>query len=217
MKTSVIAIDPDAPEPQKITLAGSVIREGRIVVFPTDTVYGLGVDIFNKEAVKEMYRVKRRAVDKPTSIMISEEEWLRDLVAEVSEPARALMRAFWPGALTIVFPVSKSGRISRILTGNNDTIGVRIPANEIAVSLIRECGVPITCPSANVSGHPSPCCVEEVLRELGGEIDLIINGGASDISVPSTVVDLSKGDVCILREGGIPKEAIERIGLWTRR
>jgi L-threonylcarbamoyladenylate synthase len=119
METSVIAIDPDAPEPQKVTIAGSVIREGRIVAFPTDTVYGLGVDIFNEEAVKEVYRVKRRAVDKPTSIMISEEEWLRDLVAEVSEPARALMRAFWPGALTIVFPVSKSGRISRMLTGDS--------------------------------------------------------------------------------------------------
>ena len=220
MKTSVIAIDPDAPDLQKVILAGSVIREGRIVAFPTDTVYGLGVDIFNEEAVKEVYRVKRRSVDKPTSIMILEEEWLHGLVAEVSEPARALMKAFWPGALTIVFPVSKSGRISRMLTGNSDTIGIRIPANEIAVSLIRECGVPITCPSANVSGRPSSCCAEEVFRELCGEVDLIIDGGVSDLSVSSTIVDLSKGDVCILREGRIPREAIERIGLkeiWARR
>jgi L-threonylcarbamoyladenylate synthase len=211
MKTSVIVVDPDASELQKVALAGSVIKRGGIVAFPTDTVYGLGVDIFNEEAVRELYRVKGRAVDKPTSVMISEKEELHDLIAEVSEPAKVLMEAFWPGALTIIFPVSKSGRISRMLAGNTNTIGVRIPANEIAVSLIRECGVPITCPSANVSGHPSPCCAEAVLRELRGEIDLIIDGGSSDLDVPSTVVDLSKRDVRILREGRISKGAVEKI------
>ncbi len=209
MPTSVININPDAPEKEKIRQAGSVIRQGGLVAFPTDTVYGLGVDAFNETAISQVYKVKKRDRKKPLSILISKEEELHDLVTKIPEPAKVLMEKFWPGPLTLILPASN--RLSKLLTANSGTIGVRIPDNKIALALIRESGVPITSPSANISGHPDPKSQEDVLRELGGEIDLVIDSGPSDSGLSSTVADLTGESLNILREGKISKTNLEEI------
>lgn len=208
MKTSVITINAGSPEKEKLSLASSAIRGGRIVAFPTDTVYGLGVDIFNEETIKRLYRVKRRPLDKPTAILIARESQLCELVHEVPETARVLMKTFWPGALTIALPAA--AKVSHTLMANSQTIGIRIPGNRIAISLVQECGIPITSSSANISGHLAACSKDEVLKELGGEIDMVIDGGPSNSRVPSTVVDMTGGDLDILREGKIPRAALQR-------
>lgn len=207
MKTSVITINPDAPEKEKVERAGYIIREGGIVAFPTDTVYGLGVDVFNEQAVRKLYRVKERSRQRPASILIKEGSELDDLVLEVPDAAKVLMEAFWPGALTIVFRAS--GKIGSALTAGSGTIGIRIPENRIAISLIEISNVPITGSSANISGNAAASCKEEVLEQLEGKIDMVIDGGASNSRVPSTVVDLSDGKLNILREGKIPKAVLE--------
>ena len=209
MKTDVLYINPDAPEKKKIREASSVIRRGGLVAFPTDTVYGLGVDAFNEEAISQVYRAKKRERKKPLSILISKEEELDGLVTEIPESAKVLMKKFWPGPLTLILPASN--KMSKILTANSGTVGVRVPDNKIAVALIRESRVPITCPSANISGHPSPRSCEDVLKELGGKIDLVIDGGPSNSGLPSTVVDLTGGSLNILREGKISKTTLEAI------
>ena len=209
MNTTVITIDPDAPEEEKIGEASSVIRGGGLVAFPTDTVYGLGADAFNKRAVSGVFKVKKRGRRKALSILISDEEELHDLVTEIPQPAKVLIKTFWPGPLTLILPASK--KLSRLLTASSGTIGVRIPDNNIALTLIRESGVPITCPSANISGHPSPTSQEDVLKELEGKIDLVIDGGPSDSALPSTVVDVTSGGYNILREGRISKTTLAGI------
>ncbi len=206
MKTQILDINTDAIEEEKIALAASVIRRGGIVAFPTDTVYGLGVDVFNEEAVQKVYSVKGRGEQKPMGILISDERELCDLVVEIPESAKVLMRKFWPGALTLILP---AGRVNNFLTASSGTIGVRIPDNRIALSLVRESGVPLTSTSANLSGHASASCVEEVLGELDGKIDLVIDGGSLNSSVPSTVVDLTDGTLRILREGKVSRADIE--------
>jgi tRNA threonylcarbamoyl adenosine modification protein (Sua5/YciO/YrdC/YwlC family) len=207
METTVISINPYAPEEEKIRQAGSVIRRGGLVAFPTGTVYGLGADAFSKTAISQVYKVKERDRKKPLSILISKKEDLHDLVTKIPESAKALMKKFWPGPLTLILPASN--RLSKLLTANSGTVGVRISDNKIALALIRESGVPITSPSANISGHPNPGSQEDVLRELGGKIDLVIDGGPSDSKLPSTVVDLTGESLNILREGKISKTILE--------
>ena len=208
MKTQILDINPDAIEEEKIAEAASVIRCGGIVAFPTDTVYGLGVDVFNVEAVKKLYSVKGREEQKPMGILISDERELCDLVGEIPESAKVLMEKFWPGALTLILP---AGRVNNFLTSGSGTIGVRIPDSRIALLLVRESGVPVTSTSANLSGHASASCVEEVLGDLDGKIDMVIDGGSLNSSVPSTVVDLTNGDLRILREGRISRQTVERV------
>ena len=208
MKTQVLNINPDAICEEKIALAASVIRHGGIVAFPTDTVYGLGVNVFNEEAVQKVYRVKGREEQKPIGILISDESELCGLVGEIPESAKVLMRKFWPGALTLILP---AGGVNNLLTSGSGTIGVRIPDSGIALSLIRESGVPVTSTSANLSGHASASCAEEVLGDLDGKIDMVIDGGLLDSSVSSTVVDLTSGNLRILREGRISRQTIEEI------
>lgn len=209
MKTDVLNINPDAPEKEKIREASSVIRRGGLVALPTDTLYGLGVDAFNEEAISQVYKVKKRERKKPLSILISKEEELRDLVTEIAESAKVLMKKFWPGPLTLILPASK--KMSKLLTANSGTVGVRVPDNKIALALTRESRVPITSPSANISGHPGPRSCEDVLNQLGGKIDLVIDGGPSNSGLPSTVVDIREGSLNILREGKISKTTLEAI------
>jgi len=209
MKTALIHINPEAPEKEKIERAGSVIRNGGLVAFPTDTVYGLGANAFNEEAVLRVYKVKKRELNKPLSILVSKENELHELVKEIPECAKALIKKFWPGALTLILPASD--KLSSSLTAGSETIGVRIPDNKTAIALIEESGLPITSPSANISGHANPRNAEDVLKELGGSIDMVIDGGNSNSGLPSTVAGLTGGKLNVLREGKISKAALEEI------
>ena len=209
MKTSVITVNPLSPEKDVISLAVSVIKNGGIVAYPTDTVYGLGVNMFDEEALRKLYRVKKRSFNKPTGILICEEAQLCNIAAGFPENAKLLMKEFWPGALTIIFKAS--AKLSKIVTGGSGTIGVRIPKNRIAVSFIRQSGIPITSPSANITDNSPNICKEEILKEFDGKIDMVIDGGKSDSEVPSTIIDLSRKDPVIIRHGKISQTEIERV------
>ena len=207
MKTSVITVDPLLPEKEAISAAASLIRKGGIVAYPTDTIYGLGVNVYDEEALRKLYRVKKRSLNKPTGVLICEEAQLYDMVADFPENAEVLMKKFWPGALALIFKAS--AKLSRILTSGSGTIGIRIPDNRIAVSLIRQSGMPITSPSANVGGHLPALGREEIIKELNGKIDMVIDGGKSNSAVPSTVLDLSRKEPVIIRHGRISQTEIE--------
>ena len=192
-----------------IALAGEIIAKGGLVAFPTETVYGLGADALNENAVKSIYAAKGRPSDNPLIVHICEKEDIVPLVKEVTPKARALMDAFFPGPLTIILP--KSDRVGNVVSGGLDTVAVRMPQNEIARRLIRASGCPVAAPSANTSGLPSPTRAKYVIEDMNGKIDAIIDGGDCEFGVESTVITLA-GDVpTILRPGAVTKEMIESV------
>lgn len=192
-----------------IALAGEIIAKGGLVAFPTETVYGLGADALNENAVKSIYAAKGRPSDNPLIVHICEKEDIVPLVKEVTPKARALMDVFFPGPLTIILP--KSDRVGNVVSGGLDTVAVRMPQNDIARRLIRASGCPVAAPSANTSGLPSPTRAKYVIEDMNGKIDAIIDGGDCEFGVESTVITLA-GDVpTILRPGAVTKEMIESV------
>ena len=159
--------------------AAKALREGKLVAFPTETVYGLGADALNPDAVKRIYEAKGRPSDNPLIVHIAEISSLDELVAEIPESATVLIDAFWPGPLTMVF--KKSNLVPDIITAGLDTVAVRMPDNLIAQKLIKEAGVPVAAPSANISGRPSPTTCKHVIDDLKGRIEYIIDGGPCQV------------------------------------
>ena len=195
------------PTDEAINQAADLIRAGEVVGFPTETVYGLGADAGNPEAIKRIFRAKGRPQDNPLIVHISGLNQLAGVIAgELPEQARLLAEAFWPGPLTMILP--KSDRISDECTAGLDSVGVRFPSNECAQRLITASGVPIAAPSANVSGKPSPTTAQHVFHDMEGKIPLILDGGACTVGVESTVVDVRHMPVRVLRPGGITPEMI---------
>lgn len=206
-------IDPEAMKERSklqelLKEAAAMLRDGRVVAFPTETVYGLGADARSTSAVEAVFAAKGRPSDNPLIVHISKEEQLDGLVQEVSEPARKLMDAFWPGPLTVVLPV-KPNVLSPRVTAGLGTVGIRMPDHPVALALIEESGCPVAAPSANRSGRPSPTLASHVLEDLGGSIDGIVDGGATGVGVESTVVQvLADGSIAILRPGGVTLEQL---------
>lgn len=200
IKTEIIKIDPRLPDEAAIKKAVRIIKAGGLVAFPTETVYGLGADYMNKYAVERLYEVKKRPRNKPFTVHIADLRTLDELSCEISGAVRMLIKRFWPGPLTIIFK-----------TKNDVKVGVRMPANRIALDFILACGTPIAAPSANISGKKPPLSAEEVISGLGGEINLILDGGKTEVGVESTVLDVSSEPYKILREGAIKKSEIEKI------
>ena len=198
------------PDDAAIYEAAQLIREGRLVGIPTETVYGLGADALNPEAVASIFEAKGRPGDNPLIVHIDDVEALRPLIAvEPSPAARALMEAYWPGPLTLIFP--KSALVPLRTTGGLNTVAVRMPSHPIARALIRAAGCPIAAPSGNRSGRPSPTTAAHMFEDMDGRIPLILDGGACDVGVESTVVDMT-GDVPrILRPGGVTREQIAQV------
>ncbi len=198
------------PDDAAIREAAQLIREGRLVGIPTETVYGLGADALNPEAVASIFEAKGRPGDNPLIVHIDDMEDLRPLIAvEPSPAARALMAAYWPGPLTLIFP--KSALVPLRTTGGLNTVAVRMPSHPIARALIRAAGCPIAAPSGNRSGRPSPTTAAHMFEDMDGRIPLILDGGACDVGVESTVVDMT-GDVPrILRPGGVTREQIAAV------
>ncbi len=189
--------------------AAEIIKQGGLVAFPTETVYGLGGNGLDPKAAKKIYEAKGRPSDNPLILHISSPEQLTPLVKEIPQSSKKLMEHFWPGPLTLIF--KKSDRVPLETTGGLDTVAVRFPENYIAREFISACGVPIAAPSANSSGRPSPTRASHVEFDLKGKIDMIIDGGHCEFGLESTIVDLSSDKPCLLRPGSITVEMLKDV------
>jgi len=190
----------------QIDRAIKILKDGGIVAFPTDTVYGLGGNVFSIEAAERIYRVKQRPRHIPLPVLLADSTQLADIVAAVPETARYLMRHFWPGGLTLVLP--KKDTLPDIITAGSNKVAVRIPDHVVPLALIRGLGAPIIGTSANISDKPSPVTAEEVDQQIGSQIDLIIDMGRCPGGLESTVVDVTGETPVILRRGVISEEKI---------
>jgi len=204
--------DPESADRLDIQLkeAAALLGAGGVIAFPTETVYGLGADATNTEAVQKVFEAKGRPSDNPLIIHIAEITQLNSIVQECPDLAHTLIDAFWPGPLTIVMPV-REGILSPLVTAGLPTVGVRMPDHEAALSLIRLSGKPIAAPSANRSGKPSPTLAEHVANDLTGRIDGIVDSGATGVGLESTVVELiGEHTIRILRPGGVTAEELQK-------
>ena len=204
MKTLIL----DTTE-KSIKRAAEIIRHGGLVAFPTETVYGLGANALDADAVKKIYEAKGRPSDNPTIVHIADASDLEKLTPCITDDMRKLAEAFWPGPLTMVVP--RLPLVPNVTTGGLNTVGVRLPFEETARKLIREAGCPIAAPSANISGRPSPTTADHVIQDMDGKIDAIIRGGECKHGIESTVVDMTEGTPCVLRPGVITPEMIAMV------
>jgi L-threonylcarbamoyladenylate synthase len=206
MKTQVYHVNPAAPEPAAIAAAAAVIRAGRLVAFPTETVYGLGANAHDPAAVARIFAAKERPFADPLIVHLTAAEQLEFVCANPSPLAWTLAAAFWPGPLTLV--LRRGAQIAANVAGGRETVAVRVPAHPVAHALLAASGVPIAAPSANRFSHPSPTTAQHVLEDLDGRIDLVLDGGATTIGLESTVVDLTSDPPRLLRPGGVAAEAL---------
>jgi L-threonylcarbamoyladenylate synthase len=209
LATRYIKVDPLHPDPGVIRAAGDILARGGLVAFPTETVYGLGANALDGRAVMRIFEVKGRPSDNPMIVHVADLDQVKDLVECLSNPAQELMRAFWPGPLTLVLPVD--GVVPPEVTAGLPSVAIRMPGHAVALALIRAAGSPVAAPSANLSGRPSPTTAAHVMQDLNGRIDMILDGGAAGVGVESTVLDLTGPVPTILRPGGVTPEALTGI------
>jgi len=204
-----IKVDSEKPQIDLIRIGASAIKRGGLVAFPTETVYGLGADALNAEAVARIFRAKERPADNPIIAHIADKKDAYKLARNVSNKAEKLMAKFWPGPLTVI--LKRSTLVPDITVGGLDTIGIRMPSNKVALALIRESGVPIAAPSANRASKPSPTAARHVIEDLAGRIDVILDGGPTRVGVESTVIDMTSRVPQILRPGGTSLEELRAV------
>lgn len=209
MNTKVELLDEKNIDEKILKQAGYVIRQGGLVAFPTETVYGLGANALDANAVKKIFEAKGRPQDNPLIVHISDIKEIYKLVKYIPDAAEKFMNEFWPGPMTIILP--KTDLIPDVTSAGLSSIGIRMPSNIIANRFIKSSGVPIAAPSANISGRPSPTDVERCIEDLNGRVDLIIGGGMSEFGVESTVIDCTVEPSCILRPGRITLEMLRKI------
>lgn len=197
------------PSVESIALAAEIFRAGGLVGIPTETVYGLGANAFDEKAALSIFAAKERPADNPLIVHICDQAQLEDIVASVPENARRLMDAFWPGPLTIIMP--KGEKIPYAVTAGLETVAVRYPVHPVALQMIRAAQLPIAAPSANLSGKPSPTTAQHVFDDMNGRIPLIIDGGACEVGLESTVVDATRDRVILLRPGGVTREMLQDV------
>ena len=188
--------------------AAGILKAGGLVAFPTETVYGLGANAFDADAVLSIFTAKGRPADNPLIVHIHDRVQL-DEIGDIPPRAPALMDAFWPGPLTILFP--RKASIPDVVTAGLSTVAVRMPSHPVALSLLRKSGIPVAAPSANRSGRPSPTTAMHVMEDMKGIIPMILDGGPCEIGVESTVLDLTHGSPVILRPGGVTKSMLEEV------
>ena len=209
METRVIEIDHKFMDEEILQEAGNIIKNGGLVAFPTETVYGLGGDALNKESSKKIYAAKGRPSDNPLIIHICNIEDLKPIVEEIPEDVFRLAEAFWPGPLTII--MKKSDLVPKETTGGLDTVAVRMPSHPVALKFIEYAGGYVAAPSANVSGRPSPTKAKYVIEDMTGRIDMILDGDGIDIGLESTIIDMTGEIPEILRPGYITKDMLEKV------
>lgn len=205
----ILAVDPILPDPAIIARAAAVIRAGGLVGMPTETVYGLAANALDPVAIARIYAAKGRPSHNPLIAHVADAKSAQHLAAEWPIMAQALAERFWPGPLTLV--VRRKAMVPTELTAGLDTFGVRVPDHPVALALIRACGVPLAAPSANKFTEVSPVTAQQVVRGLGGSVELILDAGRTRVGIESTVVDVSGATPVILRPGMIAREAIERV------
>lgn len=209
METRVIEIDHKFMDEEILQEAGNIIKNGGLVAFPTETVYGLGGDALNRESSKKIYAAKGRPSDNPLIIHICNIEDLKPIVEEIPEDVFRLAEAFWPGPLTII--MKKSDLVPTETTGGLNTVAVRMPSHPVALKFIEYAGGYVAAPSANVSGRPSPTKAKYVIEDMTGRIDMILDGDGIDIGLESTIIDMTGEIPEILRPGYITKDMLEKV------
>lgn len=198
----IFKVDPQCPNQDAISQACSILRQGGLVAFPTETFYGLGADALNQKAIEKIFTLKRRNPASPLLILISHTRQLTHIVTEVPPQAQVLIDSFWPGPLTIIFKAQKD--LPALLTGGTGTIGIRISSHPIAECLSYAYGGPLTATSANLSGGKNPVTAQDVWTQLGGGLDLILDGGQTGGTKGSTIIDVTSSPPRIVREGDVP-------------
>lgn len=209
METRIVRIDVNNIDENLIEEAAAMIKEGKLVAFPTETVYGLGANGLDEDAVLKIFKAKGRPQDNPLILHIQSLDQLFPLVSHVPEIAYECIERFWPGPLTMIF--KRSSIIPDVITGGLDTVAIRMPENKIALELIKKSKFPIAAPSANLSGKPSPTSASHVIKDLSGRVEMIIDGGNTGVGLESTVLDLSGDLPMILRPGGVTIEDLKEI------
>lgn len=209
METIIKKIDKNQIDEDAIREAGEILREGGLVAFPTETVYGLGANALDEEAAKKTYEAKGRPSDNPLIVHIADLEDLSEITENVPPETELLAKHFWPGPLTMIF--EKSSLVPYGTTGGLDTVAVRMPSDLIARKLILAAGGYVSAPSANTSGRPSPTTAEHVWEDLNGKIEMIIDGGSVDIGLESTILDMTVSPPMILRPGAITADMLEEV------
>ncbi|HEY7877874.1 MAG TPA: L-threonylcarbamoyladenylate synthase [Gemmatimonadaceae bacterium] len=208
-QTSLVRVDPERPDPSVVGRAADILRRGGLVAFPTETVYGLGANARDPDAVRKIFAAKERPTSDPLIVHVLDTEAARAVTAEWPETAQRLAAAFWPGPLTLVLP--KHGDIPEIVTAGLDTVAVRVPSHPVARAILAAAGVPIAAPSANRFTELSPTRAEHVARALGGRVDLIVDAGPTPVGIESTVVDLRGPLPVVLRPGTISAPALAAV------
>lgn len=187
--------------------AVQVLRKGGLVAFPTETVYGLGADADNPQAIEAMFRAKGRPLNHPVIVHLGSGDQVKEWAVSVPDDAHLLIRTYWPGPLTLI--LRRAHRVLPAVTGGQETVGLRVPDHTLALAMLREFGGGVAAPSANRFGRVSPTCADHVRRDLNGDVDYILDGGPCAVGVESTIVDFSSEEPVILRPGGVTREALE--------
>ncbi len=209
LETEFIKIDPENIDMDAMRRAGEIIAGGGLVAFPTETVYGLGASAVDSGAAEKIYAAKGRPSDNPLIVHVCSFEQIEELAENIPAYAKKLMQSFMPGPLTLI--LKKKSCIPDEVTANMDTVGIRFPSNPVAAALIKCSGVPIAAPSANISGKPSPTTARDVMEDMNGKIECIIDGGSCSVGVESTILDASGERPVLLRPGGITVDMIKEI------
>ena len=192
-----------------IEKAGELIKQGKIVIFPTETVYGIGTNGLDGNAVKKLYKVKQRPLNKPISLLVANMDMVNLIAKDITEVEYKIMKSFFPGPLTII--LKKKEIVPDIVSAGRDTVGVRMPRGDVARKLVELAGVPIAAPSANISGEPSGTNLQEIMKHFDGKVDYCIDGGNSELGLASTIVQVIDEKPIILRQGSITLEQINKI------
>jgi len=211
----IITINPDHPDQQEVDRAVKILKEGGVIAYPTETFYGLGVDAENPQAVARVFTIKGRPTGKPIALVAGGEEDLNPLVTEVSTAAHTLMKACWPGPLTLVMPAAAG--VNPRLTAGTGKLGIRVSSHPVAAALAKTLGRPITATSANTSGKEECSTAAQVRKQLGMELDAIVDGGRTRGGSGSTILDMTVDPPVILRAGAIPADRICAILLHRLR
>lgn len=194
---------------ENIKIAASLLKQGKTVAIPTETVYGLAASAFDDNAIKNVFLAKGRPQDNPLIVHISDMEMIKDVVSSLPEKAKICAEKFWPGPFTMVLP--RGEKVPASVSAGLDTVAVRMPSDPVANAIIRECGLPLAAPSANLSGSPSPTTADHVLKDLDGRIDAVVISDKADVGVESTVITLCTEPPRLLRPGGITFEQLREV------